>query len=288
MVNCAAFGCTNRTANNKKGYRPPAGITFHQFPKDEHLREKWTIAVSRKDWEPSKWSQLCSAHFRESDLDRTSSSCVRLRPGAVPCVFPAQGKELPNERKPLKRTVDEVFSTGETYVGVLESPRKKKLKKELDKTKSLLQTSKRKVRNLNQKKRRITKKIGNLKSIITVLKDKLNIADENCLLLSSLSKTSACLLKRSHEKNINPKMRKVYEDRLKAFAITLHFLSPKAYRFVRKTFDTALPHPRTLCRWYSTVDGEPGFSQEISRALKEYTNRNGETLCAFMLDSMSI
>ncbi|KAG8259722.1 hypothetical protein J6590_008758 [Homalodisca vitripennis] len=57
------------------------------FPSDETLRQKWIIAVKRKDWEPTKFSKLCSAHFREEDIDRTSLSCVRIRQGAVPQIF---------------------------------------------------------------------------------------------------------------------------------------------------------------------------------------------------------
>jgi len=31
-------------------------------------------------------ASFCSLHFEEKDLDRTSLACIRLRPGAVPCI----------------------------------------------------------------------------------------------------------------------------------------------------------------------------------------------------------
>lgn len=39
------------------------------------------------------------------------------------------------------------------------------------------------------------------------------------------------------------------------FSVTLHFYSPRAYQFVRQAFSNRLPHPRTILRWYSSVDG---------------------------------
>lgn len=89
-----------------------------------------------------------------------------------------------------------------------------------------------------------------------------------CDLYLGISKTSSCLLKRQIETVKNPLMRKKYDEELRAFAITLHFLSPKAYDYVRDTFDTCLPAPKTLCRWYQTVDGRPGFSSEALYAVK--------------------
>ncbi|GBM66324.1 hypothetical protein AVEN_229188-1 [Araneus ventricosus] len=41
----------------------------------------------RENWEPSKFSKLCSKHFPEEMIDRTSLLCVRLRENAVPSIF---------------------------------------------------------------------------------------------------------------------------------------------------------------------------------------------------------
>ena len=50
--------------------------------------------------------------------------------------------------------------------------------------------------------------------------------------------------------------------------MTLHFYSPHAYRYVRKMFNTSLPHPHTVEKWYLTVDGSPGFSECSFQALR--------------------
>lgn len=62
-----------------------------------------------------------------------------------------------------------------------------------------------------------------------------------------------------------------YDAQIRAFALTLHFYSPKAYSYVRKTFNNLLPHLSTIQRWYSVLDGEPGFTQEAFHAIKNKT-----------------
>lgn len=255
---------------------------FNRFPKNEEFRKKWANATKRKDWQPTKWSHLCSSHFREEDIDRTSVSCVRIREGAIPSIFPLVSEV--KERFPLKRNTDDI-AIGSTSG---ESPTKK-LKTEILKVKSSVHVYQKKVKNLKLKNKRLEKKVARLEDIIISLREKINMQDESCVYLESISKTSECLINRSVLKNLDPSMTKVYDERLKAFAITLHFLSPKAYCFVRKTFDTALPHPRTLRRWYSTVQGEPGFSSDVLCALKEHASKlNQPPICALMFDCMAI
>ena len=74
--------------------------------------------------------------------------------------------------------------------------------------------------------------------------------------------------------------------------MTLHFYSPKAYGFVRHKFCKALPEPSTLRAWYSSIDGEPGFTLESFKALKlkiaEAKVRNKKVLVSFMIDEISI
>ncbi|RVE39863.1 hypothetical protein evm_015487, partial [Chilo suppressalis] len=97
------------------------------------------------------------------------------------------------------------------------------------------------------------------------------------------------IVKNTGQKKINHDK---YPPELRAFAITLHFYSPKAYTYVRNKFNLALPHPRVIRSWYSTVNADPGFSQEAFRSLKlksEIFKQNGEKLvCALILDEMSL
>jgi len=100
MVNkCSVFGC-------RSGYDSCADvdkrITFHSFPRDIQLREKWIKANPRKDFVPSKNSRMCSLHFRDDDFveqhcdtnssrrNQASSTELKkryLKPDAVPSIF---------------------------------------------------------------------------------------------------------------------------------------------------------------------------------------------------------
>lgn len=87
------------------------------------------------------------------------------------------------------------------------------------------------------------------------------------------------------------KIRK-YSPRLRTFAITLHFYSPKGYRYVRSIFDNKLPSVSTIRKWYSAIDGKPGFSEEAFDALKckaNDANSNGkEILGCVIFDEVAI
>lgn len=64
------------------------------------------------------------------------------------------------------------------------------------------------------------------------------------------------------------KVKKQYNEEIRKFALTLHFFSPKAYNYVRNQFNNCLPHSKTLSKWYSVVDAEPGITQEALGMLK--------------------
>ncbi|CAH1993868.1 unnamed protein product [Acanthoscelides obtectus] len=83
-----------------------------------------------------------------------------------------------------------------------------------------------------------------------------------------------------------------YDPSIRTFALTLSFYSPRAYNFVRNTFNKSLPHLSTISKWYRSVDGSPGFTQEALQALKikhEYALSQGKAVyCNLVLDEMSI
>lgn len=80
-----------------------------------------------------------------------------------------------------------------------------------------------------------------------------------------------------------------YPPALRRFALTLHFYSPKAYGYVRSTFNTCLPHPRTVQKWYENVEGEPGFTKESFFALKMKTeSTNYPIFGGLVIDEIAI
>ena len=83
-----------------------------------------------------------------------------------------------------------------------------------------------------------------------------------------------------------------YSPELKSFALTLQFYSSKAYEFVRKTFNLALPHQVQVRKWCSKIPAEPGFTEPAFKALEfkvQEANKKGQkVICSLMLDEMAI
>lgn len=79
---------------------------------------------------------------------------------------------------------------------------------------------------------------------------------------------------------------------MRLFCLTLHFYSPKAYEYIRKTFNSNLPHIRTIRKWYSSINGSPGFTDEAFDALRQRATicrAAGKILTAGLIyDEMSI
>ncbi|KYN03296.1 THAP domain-containing protein 9 [Cyphomyrmex costatus] len=99
------------------------------------------------------------------------------------------------------------------------------------------------------------------------LKSKL---DKNHLdVLEQIGKSNKEFLKRIILKCNNNKVNKQYSPELRSFALTLHYYSPKAYDYVRKKFDCILPHPKTLYKWYTSINGNPGFNSEALKSIEE-------------------
>ena len=86
--------------------------------------------------------------------------------------------------------------------------------------------------------------------------------------------------------------RKKYPPELRAFALTLQFYSTKAYNFVRKHFNLALPHPAAIRRWYQSINGQPGFTAEafiaLSARVEEAKKTGHGIICSLMIDEMAI
>lgn len=80
-----------------------------------------------------------------------------------------------------------------------------------------------------------------------------------------------------------------YTPEFRKFCLTLHFYSPRAYTYVRKTFNTCLPHPKTIYNWYRNMDGSPGLTDESFKLLQskvQFTNK--KLICALVADEMAI
>lgn len=99
-----AYCCVPLCRSHSKSKLP--GISFHEIPADETLRQQWIKAIRRDDWEPntnSNYSRVCSRHFRQTEF--IEGKRRRLKKGAVPSVFPEYPAYL--RPQPLKERSSE-------------------------------------------------------------------------------------------------------------------------------------------------------------------------------------
>ena len=77
MVNkCSAINCRSGCS----GERKDPNVTFHSFPlSDKKLLKIWLKNIARKDFTPTKYSRLCSLHFKVEDFREDSSDQTQSR-----------------------------------------------------------------------------------------------------------------------------------------------------------------------------------------------------------------
>ena len=146
---------------------------------------------------------------------------------------------------------------------------------------------KKKLRLSQQRARRLNKRNVTLKGIVKQLKER-DLISSACeeMLERNFSGVPVALFKRMSS---NAGKGCKYSPDLKSFALTLQFYSAKAYDFVRKTFNLALPHPVQIRKWYTKVPAEPGFTEPSFLALSQRVKNTGKkVICSLMIDEMAI
>ncbi|CAN8017409.1 unnamed protein product [Ixodes persulcatus] len=79
MPGCCVPQCSNHSRNGWKVY----GV-----PTNAKRRRLWLVQIKRDDWEPSRSSSVCSAHFEPSAFEeRRADGWRKLKPNAVPTLF---------------------------------------------------------------------------------------------------------------------------------------------------------------------------------------------------------
>ena len=246
------------------GSRVP-GITFYSFPhKDKILCRRWEIATKLKDFVASKNHVICSAHFTPQSYHFANSTTLKttLKNDAVPSVFDFPDYEnVTPERKPPRKRIFQTPDRQETTTPPIKvfkeppSPTKEELKIQID-------NLQRKVKTLQQKVRRSTVKVASLNDLTEELRNKNLVSTDVCNIIEQNFSGVAYDVVQNYFINKDRSSRgHRHSDSAKRFAMTLHFYSPRAYEYVRSIF--ALPDPRSIRYWTSSVVCEPGFFLDV-------------------------
>lgn len=173
---------------------------------------------------------------------------------------------------------------------IFDTPRKSALRKKLAKKLALERRHKLKIKSLQKKNRRLKKKNASLQNILKDLQKKRFIDNDVANILSENVFAAELYnnLVKKKLKNIKRPMPK-YTPEFRKFCLTLNFYSPRAYNYVRKTFQSSLPHPKTIYNWYRNINGSPGFTEESFKLLESKTQCSGKKIiCALVADEMAI
>lgn len=166
------------------------------------------------------------------------------------------------------------------------------LNKKLIRSQKALKTKERIIKLKNRQLQRVRKRIISLKEVITDLRRQ-RMVSENCLsCLDSISDQGVKQFIERAIRNGKSVSRRQYPPALRSFALTLHFYSPRAYNYVRKKMNMALPAPSVLRSWYNSIDGEPGFTSKNFKTLKYKVKKanieNKKVIVSLIMDEMGI
>lgn len=145
------------------------------------------------------------------------------------------------------------------------SPTKKRIRTSANIT---ITNLRKEIRMLKERLRKKNKKILTMDNILNKLKTEKLITRRQFKSLFMLGKVN----KNEFEKlgiSANISLPKVYSPELRSFALTLHYYSPHAYKYVRTHFKNCLPHPKTISAWYISINGSPGINIEALNCIKE-------------------
>ncbi|CAL1295611.1 unnamed protein product [Larinioides sclopetarius] len=294
----------------------PAGKEYNPIQAGAISKQDlWEKQLRRENFKSNNNTRICSKHFEAECFGKEQYGRKRLKPDAIPTKFEFPDHLQRNE-KPRKRRIEEGECSTVTVVSAnrkkfryigdfeekdMESPTK--ARKLLSLAKSHNEISRKKIQELRRRNRSLVKKVLTLEEIIRKMKEKVLTLEEIIRKMKKkalISDSAGSVLKLSVPDGSCSKLLqrlqkngcKEYPPELRAFALTLSFYSNKAYKYVRKVFLNALPHHRTLRKWYKSIDGEPGFTSAALSALQmkalDASKNNKRVLCALMVDEMSI
>ena len=113
------------------------------------------------------------------------------------------------------------------------------------------------ISNLRHKNWRREKTI---KGLMIIIENSKLVSKESCMaLINNFGPLTSQLIKNEYRNN-KECSGSWYATKIKEFAISLHFYSPKAYMFLRKYL--SLPHPSTIHAWSAGMKCEPGLPKK--------------------------
>ncbi|KAL4709932.1 hypothetical protein ACJJTC_003895 [Scirpophaga incertulas] len=197
-MSCVILGCRSHSSRNENNTE---NISFHRFPTEVTMKEKWIKAVSRKNWEWKKHHRVCSKHFNKDCFINFNHKWPRLKSNAIPSL------NLLSELDVFASTSDTPLQSiqmplGQQHIKVL-TRQVSLLRKYIERLEKVARRRLFKINSLQQKTQRLKKQNIKLYTRIFNLQKNEKIEREN--LLESLENITKIIIKNdgSHEMNEN-------------------------------------------------------------------------------------
>ncbi|XP_055617675.1 uncharacterized protein LOC129763003 [Toxorhynchites rutilus septentrionalis] len=282
-------------------------LSLHRFPKELERRIAWLQSIANAENKAYVVDEInlnahrvCSKHFLDADFYVLHKK-RQLKKTAIPVVFGSNqardgdfGTELlscDEIRVPDVKVTPNVGESSEDkklkrkrtlrYAGDIKN---KEITPEeaiiiLPKVQSKLLQSRRAIKLLRNENKRMRNKLNSMQEHLNNIASKSFLSDESNFASQQYSSNQDVFEELHSRTKSHP-----CSESMRNFATTLHFHSPKAYSYMRSVFNDTLPHPRTLVRWYKSLDGKPGIKKEtldvtadqVKTAVEETAYRNSE------------
>ncbi|KYN22412.1 THAP domain-containing protein 9, partial [Trachymyrmex cornetzi] len=254
------------------------------FPKEEDIRKQWLAFCGINEHVLNTVTKLCANHFREEDMIKKVKRSY-IKPNTVPSIYRKKTKRSLQfdsfNNKIYSKKKKEYIATDGVNVDcniLIKAQRAIKIARDT------IARQRRKIKTLQQCRNRLVTRITTLKSLVKHLEQK-NLLTELAVehLMTEIPDIMNEILKRKKGS------KKKYAPELRSFALTLNFYSSKAYNYVRKKFRNLLPESSTIHKWYSVLNGRPGFTNEVLHTLKCKVRKMEDPIfCNLVIDEIGI
>lgn len=241
------------------------------------------------NWKPTSLSFICSKHFRDEDFitKKSENTRAKLKKDAVPSIFDfpkylkkeTKIRPPPKKRKFISAEHQDIHAVKKNVLHD-HSYACMSYKQNIYSLKSKIMKIKKKYIMVYQNKCRKDQKIVHLTSLIREMREKNIILPETEEIITSNSDGLALQLIKNEKRN-RARKKPIYNKTIKAFAITLHYLSASAYKFLSKHFK--LPSERMIRYWSSNLKIEPGFTEQVFNKLNQlvHDKKNSTTVFSY-------
>ncbi|ODM87107.1 DNA transposase THAP9, partial [Orchesella cincta] len=272
---------------------PTKNISLHKLPQDEDSFAFWADFLRKANGvgpSATRKHLVCSQHFHSSCIGNGPMNKRFILAGHAPSLLNAKELKACSKCSPYELSDISILveppnpdfdkpyiakpSQNESEIATLKCA-VQKLNEEANKVPGLqasLENARKEIKRLNMQLTRKGTELNNWKRKIEGLnglngcskKLKLDSEVQTEYSFEDCPKAGLILEMMSRKSRTLP-----YSDAQREFAFKVHFYSPKAYNFLRRSLNYCLPHPLQFSRWTRPVDPTPGILKQSINYMKQ-------------------